>query len=120
AGIVRRAVEMMRSEFGAEPYDLRAASGPAALACCYEVGADVIGAFGEGAAQLFTPTRDGHALVDLHRANCDQLFAAGLNPARIHTAPLCTISRPDLFFSYRREKRLAGRVGRLLSVIGRR
>ena len=123
AGIVGRALRRMREEFGTNPADVRAALGPAALGCCYEVGAEVVGPFREkfaGADSLFTPTRDGHALVDLHEANRRQLVESGVAPGRVHALPLCTICRPDLFFSYRRDRKLYGRTGRLLSVIGRR
>ena len=88
----------------------------------YEVGREVIDAFGENFAngsQYFTPTRDEHALVDLHAANRDQLIAAQLRPENVSIAPFCTMERSDLFFSYRREKQDFGRTGRLLSVIGR-
>ena len=101
---------------------MRAAIGPAALGCCYEVGAEVIKLFKERFPEsdgLFVPTREDHARVDLQRANRDQLISAGVSPDRINMAPLCTIERTDLFFSYRREKSLRGRVGRLMSVIGR-
>jgi YfiH family protein len=113
----------MREEFGTDPRDVRAAVGPAALGCCYEVGAEVVEAFREkfeDADALFKPTREGHALVDLHEANRLQLMRSGVAPERIHLLPLCTICRPDLFFSYRRDRRLHGRTGRLLSVIGMR
>jgi copper oxidase (laccase) domain-containing protein len=70
-------------------------------------------------ASLFTPTRPGHALVDLLEANRKQLESAGVPPERIHTAPLCTMCRTDLFFSYRKEKSVNGKVGRLMAVIGR-
>lgn len=122
ASIAAITLERMAAEFGTQAKDVSAAIGPAALACCYEVGGDVIKAFQEkfsGADSLFTPTRKGHALVDLHRANREQLITAGVSPENIYTAPLCTICRTDLFFSYRREKRIHGRVGRLMSVIGR-
>ncbi|HEY0080890.1 MAG TPA: peptidoglycan editing factor PgeF [Pyrinomonadaceae bacterium] len=121
AQIVVRALERMSDLYGTRPQDVRAAIGPAALACCYEVGAEVIHAFKEkfeDAGALLAPTRDSHALIDLHRANRNQLVQAGLLPERIHLAPLCTMSRTDLFFSYRREKQLYGRTGRLLAVIG--
>src|SRR5205085_1725475 len=65
------------------------------------------------------PVLLGHARIDPPRANHAQLRAAGVPPTHIHAAPLCTICRPELFFSYRREKKLYGRTGRLLSVIGR-
>ena len=64
--------------------------------------------------------RNGHARIDLQRANRDQLIAAGVLPDRIHIAPLCTMDRIDLFFSYRREKSVHGRVGRLMSIIGKK
>jgi YfiH family protein len=122
ASIVRNAIAQMESEYGTRPQDLRCAIGPAANTCCYEVGSDVIERFKEifpQAVHLFTPTRAGHARIDLQTANRDQLINAGVSPERIHVAPLCTMDRNDLFFSYRREKSLHGRVGRLMSVIGR-
>lgn len=122
ASVLLRAIEQMQGEYGARAEDLRAAIGPAANVCCYEVGREVIDLFRERFPQskhLFTPTRDGHARIDLQRANRDQLISAGLLANRVHIAPLCTMERTDLFFSYRREKSLHGRVGRLMSVIGK-
>lgn len=120
AGIVLYALERMTKEYNSQPSDLRVAIGPAAAACCYEVGSEVIDGFTERypEAQLFTPTRDGHACIDLLQANRDQLLAAGVEPDRIHVAPFCTMCRTDLFFSYRKEKKVHGKVGRLMSVIG--
>jgi YfiH family protein len=123
AGIVSHTLARMREEFGTEARDVRAAVGPAALGCCYEVGGEVVGAFREkfeDADTLFKPTREGHALVDLHEANRRQLVAAGVPAGRVHLLPLCTMCRTDLFFSYRNDRRTHGRTGRLLSVIGRR
>jgi YfiH family protein len=123
AGIVRHALACLHQEFGTKPEDVRAAIGPAALGCCYEVGAEVIEAFRAeftNADALFKPTGEGRALVDLHRANLEQLTESGVAPERIHALPLCTICRPEDFFSYRRDRKLHGRTGRLLSVIGRR
>ena len=122
SSIVVRAIEQLKAEYGTKPENLRAAIGPAANVCCYEVGADVIGRFKDrfpDTDSLFIPTRDGHARIDLHKANREQLISAGVAAERIHTAPFCTMERTDLFFSYRREKALYGRVGRLMSVIGR-
>jgi YfiH family protein len=121
SSIVKLAVQSLEREYGARAENIRAAIGPAANACCYEVGADVINVFKERfspADHLFTPTRDGHARIDLHSANRLQLLVAGVLEDRIHAAPFCTMDRNDLFFSYRQEKKLHGRVGRLMSVIG--
>jgi polyphenol oxidase len=120
--IARVAVQRLEQEYKARPENLRVAIGAAAGGCCYEVGEEVIDAFTGSfstAHELFTETRPGHALVDLLKANRDQLIATGVREDRIHTAPLCTMCRTDLFFSYRKEKRLHGKVGRLMAVVGR-
>ena len=120
--IVAKAVDRMKVEFGTKPSDLISAIGPAATCRSYEIGEDVIEAFYNNFAdgeKYFTPTRDGHALVDLHRANKDQLLEKGVSETSIFTAAFCTMERTDLFFSYRVEKNLYGKTGRLLSVIGR-
>jgi len=59
-------------------------------------------------------------MVDLLQANRAQLESAGVLPERIHIAPICTMCRTDLFFSYRKEKSLHGKVGRLMAVVGRK
>jgi hypothetical protein len=120
--IVAGAVARLSGHYGTRPVDIVAAIGPAATGRNYEVGADVIEEFRkrfDGTDHLFTPTRHGHAKIDLHAANREQLIAAGVEPERIFVADYCTIERTDLFFSYRVEKRLYGKTGRLMSVIGR-
>ena len=122
ATAVVAAVKRLSDEYGARAEDLRIAIGASAGPCCYEVGSDVIDAFTNrfpNGANLFTPTRPGHALIDLITANRDQLESAGVLPERIHVLPLCTMCRTDLFFSYRNEKKLHGKVGRLMAVIGK-
>ncbi len=121
--IALKAIEKMQNEFGAKPEDLICAIGPAAGCENYEVGQDVIDAFVEKfstGGKLFVETRKGHALIDLHLANKEQLLSIGVLPENIFTAPFCTMERTDLFFSYRREKKLYGKTGRLLSVIGKK
>ncbi|MBP6001911.1 MAG: peptidoglycan editing factor PgeF [Pyrinomonadaceae bacterium] len=123
SSIAAKAVKRLVDKYGADPGDMIAAIGPAACGRNYEIGQDVIDAFAanfEGSEQYFMPTRPGHALVDLHQANRDQLVSAGIKNNAIHTAPFCTMELVDLFFSYRLEKRTNGKTGRLLSVIGRR
>lgn len=120
--IVDRAVKKLIENYGAEPENMIAAIGPAATFRNYEIGKDVIDAFEEKfstSGNLLKTTRPGHALIDLHLANHDQLIACGVPSENISTAPLCTMERTDLFFSYRKEKSKYGKTGRLLSVIGR-
>jgi len=123
ATAVMVAVDRLKREYDARPENLRVAIGAAAGPCCYEVGSEVIDAFtsrfGSGAS-LFRTTRPGHATVDLLKANRDQLQSAGVIPERIHTAPICTMCSTDLFFSYRKEKSVHGKVGMLVAVVGHR
>lgn len=122
AGAVIAGVDRLAKEYDVRSENLRVAIGASAGPCCYEVGSEVIEAFGSRVAdggKLFTPTRSGHALVDLLHANRDQLVSVGVKPERIHTAPICTMCRTDLFFSYRQEKNVHGKVGRLMAVVGR-
>lgn len=121
--IATKAIRKMTDEFDSDPGDMICAIGPAASCRSYEIGQDVIDEFAKnfpGSESYFTPTRDGHALVDLHQANRDQLIGCGVPEKNIFTAPFCTILHTDLFFSYRIEKKRFGKTGRLLSVIGLR
>ena len=120
--IVAKAVERMRGVFGTRAGDLVCAIGPAATCGRYEIGQEVIDLFErnfKAGGKYLSPTRDGHALIDLHRANKDQLLEKGVREDSISIAPFCTMERTDLFFSYRVEKGLFGKTGRLLSVVGR-
>ncbi len=123
AEVATKALARMVSDYKTKPKDVVVAIGPAAGACCYEVGSEVINALGKrfaNSADLFNPTNEDHACVDLIKANRAQLTTVGVNEEKIYSAPLCTMCRTDLFFSYRREKNLFGKVGRLMSVIGRK
>jgi polyphenol oxidase len=122
ASIVPKAIEKMRETYGTKAENLVCAIGPAAVST-YEIGQDVIDEFGKNfpnSNHLFTPTRENHACVDLHKANREQLISCGVLDENIYTAPFCTLARTDLFFSYRVDRKAFGQTGRLLSVIGKK
>jgi YfiH family protein len=103
---------------GCVPRDLVVAMGPAILACCYEVGGEVVAAIQAACPPAtFQPSRGlrGGVTVDLHAALRAQLSAAGVPDAAIHGAPWCTRCRNDLFFSVRAE---GASSGRLMAAIG--
>ena len=101
---------------GSAPADLVVAIGPSIGACCYEVDAPVVesfqAAFPAAWEAWFTPKGPGKWMLDLWQANVDQLRQAGVRPERIEVLGLCTGCRPDLLFSYRRERG----AGRLVAV----
>jgi hypothetical protein len=102
-------------ERGSRPADLVAALGPAIGQCCYEVGEELVPAFGPGGEAFFRPGPRGRPHLDVRAANAAQLRAAGLSDAQVHHISDCTFCRADLYHSYRREGRGAGR---MISYIG--
>jgi hypothetical protein len=109
AGIAARSVEALVAE-GSRPEDLAAALGPCIGPCCYEVGEDVRAAFGDAADGLFRPGPAGRSHFDLRAANARQLASAGVRPEATAHLDECTRCRPDLYHSYRRDGRGAGRM----------
>jgi YfiH family protein len=139
ARIAEKAAGRMHYEYGSEPSSLLAAIGPSIGPCCYEVAADFVSKFTAqfaDAADYFDEPRSGEepnplqwlnrmppghqpppkgVHLDLRKANRSQLVAAGLLKGNIFESHLCTACRSDLFFSYRKEGALSGR---LMSAVG--
>jgi polyphenol oxidase len=122
AQISAEVVAMMAREFATRPADLLCGIGPSAGPCCYQISEAVIeavqAAFPHHADLLnFAGQPQGHAIFNLWAANHRVLEAAGVPPANIETAGICTIHRNDLFFSARSDSPTqAGR--RFAAVIG--
>lgn len=139
--IAQKTMGRMQLEFGSKPADVLAAIGPSIGPCCYEVGAEFVTKFTAqfaDAQKYFDEAHSGeepnplqwlnmkppghqpppkNVHLDLRKANRSQLITAGLRAKNIFTSSLCTACRTDLFFSYRKEGPLSGR---MLSVIGMR
>jgi YfiH family protein len=99
AGIVQRGVEEVEAT--------AAAVGPSIGPCCYEVGDEVIDAFGA--------LGDGLAsgrMLDLREVARRRLANAGVTEVEI--SELCTSCHPELFFSHRRDH---GRTGRQAGMV---
>lgn len=96
-GVITGAVQALRAHIGEVP--LRAAIGPGAGPCCYEVGPEL--------HERFAGFSVGNNL-DLKAIARAELQQAGVG--EVHDVGLCTIcSDPDFFFSYRRDGAAAGR-----------
>ncbi len=101
-GISAQAVEAFWREFESDPRDLAAAIGPAAAVCCYEVGEEVVQEVGAGCDLSGLLFRSGKKWkIDLKGIVRRQLLKAGVG--KVSLLQYCTICRPDLFYSYRRE-----------------
>jgi purine-nucleoside/S-methyl-5'-thioadenosine phosphorylase / adenosine deaminase len=114
AGVTRAAVSALVAG-GSRPSDLVAALGPGIGPCCYEVGPELVAAFGPGGDAFFRPGPRGRLHLDVRAANVAQLRAAGVPEAQVHHVDDCTYCRADLYHSYRREGRGAGR---MISYVG--
>jgi YfiH family protein len=99
AGVLAEGVAAVRELGGDGP--VHALVGPGARGCCYEVGEEVHAAFaGYGA-------RVGERNLDLAAVARTKLAEAGA--AAVHDVGLCTMCRPELFFSHRRDGGVTGR-----------
>lgn len=113
-------VRAMQGEFKTHPVDIVAAIGPCLGQCCGEVGPEVVEAFRAGGATQssidawFQAGEGDRSLLDLERANRDQLERAGVHPDNIFGCGLCTKTHRERLHSYRAER---GAAGRLLGAI---
>jgi len=114
AGVARAAVAALVAG-GSRAEDLVAATGPGIGPCCYEVGDELRAAFGPDAADFFRPGPRGRPHLDVRAANERQLREAGIAEERIHRVADCTRCRADLYHSYRRDGKGAGR---MISFVG--
>jgi YfiH family protein len=108
SSIVKRAIEQLESEYGAKAANLSVAIGPAANACCYEVGSDVIAPRSKNDSQMLRrcwPRRATDMPELIFTSQPRTIDKPGVRADRIYLAPFCTMDRNDLFFSYRQEKR---------------
>jgi purine-nucleoside/S-methyl-5'-thioadenosine phosphorylase / adenosine deaminase len=118
-GTVQRAViagVQALQRYGIRPERLVAAVGPSIGPCCYEVGENTFQTFREAGhhetflARWFEKRDNGRFHLDLWRATRDQLEGAGVLPANVHEAGLCTCTHPQTFHSYRVDGDQAGRL----------
>jgi YfiH family protein len=115
AGVTAATIESIESidELGVAAADLVATIGPSMGGCCYQVDDKVRVAFlsmTPDAVAWFAEDGPGHWTLDLWRANRDQLEAAGVPPANIHTMGVCTKHDHARCWSYRMDGAGAGRM----------
>ncbi|HTW12906.1 MAG TPA: peptidoglycan editing factor PgeF, partial [Solirubrobacteraceae bacterium] len=108
AGVIDNSVRVLRDQMANHEAALTAVIGPAAGACCYEVGEELHDAF----ARRGQDFRQG-ANLDLHAIARAQLAHAGVGT--IIDGGICTIcSDPNLLFSHRRDHGTSGRQGAIV------
>jgi len=112
--IVLRGMQVMCSTFGVKPEDIFAVLGPCIGSCCLEVGPQVSDIISQAGMEESIEYRAGSYYFDLADANRSQLRSAGC--LEISSSALCTKCREDVFYSYRREGKTAGRMVNIISL----
>lgn len=117
-GVVEAAVDAVCESAGCAPHEISAWLGACIGPEKFEVGADVLVAFGadparpvHGARARFVPRAGAKWLADLPGLARDRLAAAGV--VRIEGGTWCTVSEPSRFFSFRRD----GVTGRMAAAV---
>ena len=104
--ITAKTIRAIKNKYGVEPENLRAYIGPSAGVCCYEVDKKIAGKFSNQAVFY----KNNKIYLDLKMENMIQLSSEGVIKANIQISKQCTICDSDIFFSYRREGKKAGRM----------
>lgn len=108
---------VMKSLFSTEEESLWVFMGPSIHPCCYQVGWEVYELFRETFPHLYDGCfleREGHLYFDLKEVNRRQLLKVGVLENAIFTSSLCTSCYKELFYSFRRDGRIAGRMASLI------
>jgi YfiH family protein len=117
-GVLEATVQALCEATGDAPLQLDAWLGPCIGAGRFQVGADVLEAFGADPARpgdAFHPELAGKWLADLPRLARQRLAALGVR--RVHGGAWCTASDRARFFSFRRD-RVTGRMAALVWLRG--
>lgn len=112
-GVLDATVDALCESTNCAPHELQAWLGPCIGPRQFEVGAEVLAAFGGGARFLVRPRPDGQMrwLADLPGLARDRLQALGLT--RIGVDGGCTVEQASRFFSFRRD----GVTGRMAAAV---
>lgn len=110
-GVLEATVDVLCDAAGCAPGDLLAWLGPCIGPRRFEVGAEVLEAFGadpgRAAQPFFVPHADGKWMADLAGLARERLARAGLS--RVSGGQWCTVEDASRFFSFRRD-RVTGRM----------
>jgi YfiH family protein len=112
AGVAQETVRAIEA-LGIPPANLVCALGPSIGPCCYDVDERVRTSFlaaTPDSAAWFTESGERRWLLDLWRANVEQLESAGVPPSSISVAGICTKHNLATCFSYRAEGPGGGRM----------
>ncbi len=115
AGILPKALELMKAQFASPLGAVRVAVGPGIGGSHFQVGPEVVEQFEQAGLPFYRsdPSQPGKFLLDLERAIRVQALQGGIAPENYWALGRCTYADPA-FFSHRRDKGLTGRMWALI------
>jgi YfiH family protein len=120
AGIGQKTVNVLVYDYHCQPQHILAAIGPSIGPCCYQINSTMAEHALKKlpwAQEYIRESSDEGLYFNLRQANKKQLKSAGIKDEQLYCTELCTSCKVDLFFSYRKEKRVTGRFGALIGLI---
>ena len=111
-GISAKVIRLMQKQYGCLTQDILAAIGPSIGKCCYEVDQATADAFRQqNNSDLFLQPgkKKDKWMLDLSKANFQQILDAGVPENNIEVAGYCTTCNQDMFFSHRGSGGITGR-----------
>jgi YfiH family protein len=118
AKIGQKTILAMQQHFGTKPEDCLVGIAPSIGPCCYEVDdvvAEKVKAEFPYWQDLLTP-KGARWRLDLWKTNKRQLEDIGVTPENIVVSQICTSCNKELFFSYRAEHGITGRIAAVISL----
>ncbi len=119
AHIGQKTVDVLVNHYHCHPQHILAAIGPSIGPCCYQISSMMTDqAVKElpNTQEYFIESLNGGLHFNLWQANKKQLQSAGIKDEHIYCAELCTSCNFDLFYSYRKGKKVTGRFGVLIGL----
>ncbi|MEG1547811.1 MAG: peptidoglycan editing factor PgeF [Clostridia bacterium] len=113
-----RAVELMQNEYGTDPKDIIASTGPCICIDCFEVDMELAKCFEkEFDCACYRQGKPGKAQLDIEIPAVIQFMDAGLLPEHITMMQACTYEMEDKLFSYRRDHGETGSMAAYMKLI---
>lgn len=105
-GMGEKMLKTMAKEYGTDPADVVAAIGPSIGKCCFQVDKPVVDIFRNNFKFADKYIRDdesypGKYKIDLWGINKEMFMECGVKEENIEIGGLCTMCRPDIFYSHR-------------------
>jgi len=119
SGIGGKVVCYLKEHFSAHPESIFVALGPAVCRNCYKIDHQAAAQFqsaGWDNSAYMDPAGKGEWNLDLSTINAEQLLQAGVREKNMARNYWCTSCYPELFYSYRREKGITGRMIGFISI----